>query len=156
MKSIAALALFAGCTVMYEPDVGPLQVAPPDAGTGTGGGDGAPITGVCGDSNPSVAVSFSKDIRPILNKSPGGCAGCHGAGAISGFSVGSYDALRRGGTASGTQIVVAGEPCDSILVQKLGYAPPFGARMPYNGPPFFTSEELTLFRDWIAEGALNN
>lgn len=155
MKAFAALVLLAGCNVMYDPDVGPLQVAPPDAGI-IGSGDGATITGTCGDSDPNVAISFSKDIRPILNKSPGGCAGCHGAGAISGFSVGSYDTLRRGGQASGTQIIVAGKPCDSILVQKLGFAPPFGARMPYNGPPFFDSSELTLFRDWIAEGALNN
>lgn len=154
MKALSALALLAGCTVMYEPDVGPLAVAPPDAGMPTG--DGTTIVGTCGDSDPHTTVSFSQHIRPLLNRSPGGCAGCHGAGATSGFSVGSYDSLRRGGQASGTNIIVPGKPCDSILVQKLGYAPPFGARMPYNGPPFFTSMELTLFRDWIAEGALNN
>ncbi len=34
--------------------------------------------------------------------------------------------------------------------------PSFGARMPYNGPPYFTAAELTIVRDWIAEGANNN
>jgi len=154
MKVLAAIALLTGCTVMYEPDIGQLQAAPPDAGTGTG--DGASGAGTCGDSDPMTKVSFSKDIRPLLNRSPGGCAGCHGLAAVSGFTVGSYEGLRRGGQASGTLIVVPGKPCDSILIQKLGFAPPFGARMPYNGPPFYTSMELTLFRDWVAEGALNN
>ena len=48
------------------------------------------------------------------------------------------------------------KPCESVIVQKLSLAPPFGARMPYNGPPYFTAAELTLVRDWIAEGARNN
>jgi hypothetical protein len=57
---------------------------------------------------------------------------------------------------SGTRIVIPGKPCDSIIVQKLGLAPPFGARMPYNGPPYLSAAELQLIRDWIAEGALDN
>lgn len=153
MKALPALALLAGCTVLYEPDVGPLVAAPPDAGTS---GDETIGGGTCGDSDPHTTVSFSQHIRPLLNRSTGGCAGCHGTTATSGFSIGTYEALRRGGQASGTNIIIPGKPCDSILVQKLGYAPPFGARMPYNGPPFYTDTELTLFRDWIAEGALNN
>jgi len=28
--------------------------------------------------------------------------------------------------------------------------------MPFNGPPYFTAEEIQLVRDWIAEGAQNN
>lgn len=155
MKWIVLIVLLGACEVLYEPDVGPLQAAPPDAGT-VGDGSTAPVTGLCGDSDEDATVSFSKDIRPLFNRSPGGCTGCHGQSATSGFSIGSYDTLRRGGQTSGTRIIVPGKPCESILVQKLGYAPPFGARMPYNGPPFMNSAELTLFRDWIAEGALNN
>jgi hypothetical protein len=157
MKSLTLLVLLAGCSeLFYEPDIGPLQSAPPDAGASSGDGATTPIIGTCGDSDPTTPVSFAKHVRPLLNRSPGGCAGCHGANATSGFSIGSYEAMRRGGQASGTRIVIPGKPCDSILVQKLGYAPPFGARMPYNGPPFFGSAELTLVRDWIAEGAQNN
>lgn len=152
---VPLLVTLAGCDVMYEPDVGKLQ--PPDGPAPATTEDGAPIphTGSCTDSNPMVSVSFSRDIRPLLQKSPGGC-GCHSANATSGFNLGSYEALRRGGQNSGTRIVVPGKPCESILAQKLGLAPPFGARMPYNGPPFYSAAELALVRDWIAEGALDN
>jgi hypothetical protein len=34
--------------------------------------------------------------------------------------------------------------------------PPFGSRMPYNGPPFYSPEDRAVLRDWIAEGARNN
>jgi hypothetical protein len=61
-----------------------------------------------------------------------------------------------GGFHSGAQIVVAGDPCASIMYQKLSDAPPFGSRMPLNGPPFWTDDELQLLHDWIAEGASDN
>ena len=54
------------------------------------------------------------------------------------------------------EIVVAGKPCDSSLLHKLGPAPPYGARMPYNGPPYYSLDDLGLLRDWIAEGAHDN
>lgn len=153
--AIAALAILAGCDVMYEPYVGRLQ--PPDGPPPSEPDDGSmiPHTGSCTDSNPMVSVSFARDIRPLFGKSPGGC-GCHASNSTGGFNLGSYESLRRGGLISGTRIVVAGKPCESILAQKLGLAPPFGARMPYNGPPFYSAAELTLVRDWIAEGALDN
>jgi hypothetical protein len=150
---IAALALgAAGCDLMYDPDVGPLQDDP----TAPDGGSGAPATGACVDGDPATPVLFSTQVRPVLARSPGGCTGCHGTSAISGFNLTSYESLRGGGQVSGDGIVVAGSPCDSVLYQKLGPAPPFGARMPYNGPPFFSADDLALLRDWIAEGALNN
>jgi hypothetical protein len=43
-----------------------------------------------------------------------------------------------------------------MLIQKLGAGPPFGSRMPLNGPPFWNSDELKLLHDWIAEGASDN
>ncbi len=155
---LALVALIATCMpacveLEYEPEVGALQPIAaedqPDAGVPP------PVTNRCTDSNPMVSVSFARDIRPITTKSPGGC-NCHASNSTSGFNLGSYDALRRGGTNSGTRIIVPGKPCDSILLQKLGLAPPFGARMPYNGPPYFSAAELVLVRDWIAEGALDN
>jgi len=147
------IVFLAGCSVMYEPDVGPLHAAAAvDGGTGS---DGIPPASVCGDSDPSMPTSFSAHVRPLFSRSPGGCT-CHASSTTSGLTVGSYEALRRGGQNSGTNIIIAGKPCDSILVQKLGPAPPFGARMPYNGPPYFTAAELTIVKDWIAEGARNN
>lgn len=149
------LLVLAGCAITYDPDVGPLQ-ANAEQTVELDGGVAAVTNVRCSDSDPTVSVSFSKDIRPLTTRSPGGCLFCHGPTTTSGFSVGSYESLRRGGQSSGTNIIVAGKPCESILPKKLGLAPPFGARMPYNGPPYFTAAELTLVRDWIAEGAANN
>jgi len=156
MMKYAILILLVGCSLDYEPDIGRLQADVPDAGALDPDGMPPFVPGLCTDSDPSVSVSFAAQIRPLTSRSPGGCLSCHGASATSGFSLGSYDSLRRGGQNSGVRIVVAGKPCESVIVQKLGLAPPFGSRMPYNGPPYFTAAELTLVRDWIAEGALNN
>ncbi len=141
---IAALALLAfvpGC--FPEPDVG------------------EPLAGACNpeDSDPTKEVSYGLDIQPLMDRpsTEGGCS-CHnaGTGAPSGFDMTSLTAMRRGGTTSGAKIIVAGDPCSSILVQKLSPSPPVGARMPLVGPPYWTAEEQQLIRDWIAEGAKNN
>jgi hypothetical protein len=149
------LLVLAGCAITYDPDVGPLQPAAQSAAD-LDGGMAAATSARCSDSDPTVSVSFGTDIRPLTTRSPGGCLFCHGATTTSGLSVGSYESLRRGGQISGLKIIVPGNPCESILPQKLGLAPPFGARMPYNGPPYFTTSQLQLVRDWIAEGALDN
>jgi hypothetical protein len=138
-------AVLAACAL--EPDVGPL------------------LAGTCknADRDPDHSVSFSGDIRPLFNRMMAGC-GCHmpsasgpGAGTqLSGLDLSSLAALRAGGANSGSRIVVAGEPCSSILYLKIEQAPPFGARMPLGGPPFFTDEEEDLLHDWISEGAANN
>ncbi|CAN5716114.1 hypothetical protein BH11MYX3_BH11MYX3_33720 [soil metagenome] len=147
------VALTACAELGYQPEVGALQ--PDDPEDVPDGGVPPSAVGRCTDSNPMVSVSFAHDIRPITTKSPGGCS-CHASNATSGFNLGSYDSLRRGGNISGTRIIVPGKPCESILLQKLGLAPPYGARMPYNGPPYLSAAELVLVRDWIAEGALDN
>jgi hypothetical protein len=159
---IVVLALgLAGCDIMYEPDVGllnePEESDEPDAAVEQLP-DGAIVqtTGPCADSDPTTTVSFAMQVRPLLGRSPGGCTGCHGTSATSGFNVTSYESLRRGGQVSNDHIIIAGQPCSSILYQKLSPAPPFGSRMPYNGPPFFSADDRAVLRDWIAEGALNN
>lgn len=144
---LLGLAIAAAGCARLEPDVGPL------------------LAGTCDDSdtNPATGVSFSAQIRPLLNRPSGGCS-CHmpepggpGTGTqLSGLNLSSWASLRAGGNNSGTQIVLGGQPCDSILYQKLSEAPPFGSRMPLDGPPYFSADELRLIHDWIAEGALNN
>jgi mono/diheme cytochrome c family protein len=152
---IVLLVVLAACDLTYTPDVGVL--AAPDAADSDAATDAPPGANPrCADSDPDTAVSFSRDIEPLLARSPGSCTGCHGASATSGFTVLTYDGLRRGGQVSGLEIVVAGKPCDSSLLQKLGPAPPYGARMPYNGPPYYSTDDLALLRDWIAEGAHDN
>ena len=152
MRSLVwVLAMAAtGCSLDYEPDVGEALNVPND------GGEGVPPGCDNSDSDVGVTVSFAVDVRPLMTRSPGGCTPCHLGRATSGLDLGSYQALRRGGINSGSRIVVSSEPCSSILLHKLGRTPPFGSRMPLNGPPYFSAEEQLLVRDWIAEGAANN
>jgi Planctomycete cytochrome C len=136
----------------------------PSVGSGPISCDG----GECGTSPTSDAatVSFANDLRPIMNRlamdpNGPGCAGCHYESAPNpiGIEQGGLDMttlgqLRKGGNTSGAMIVIAGEPDQSALVQKLRGIYPYGARMPYNGPPYLTDAEIQLFADWIAQGAV--
>jgi hypothetical protein len=160
MKSLVLFVIATtGCALYYEPDVGdPFETSPslpPDDGSvpendaGVAGCDNS-------DSNPGVEVSFSQDVRPLMVRAPGGCSPCHLGRITSGLDLSSYASMRRGGMNTGTQIIVSSKPCDSIVLRKLSRTPPFGSRMPFNGPPYFSAEERQLVRDWIAEGALNN
>ena len=155
MKTLVLLAFAAtGCDVFYEPDVGDPFLTVGDAGTTDGT---AAIPGCSNaDSDPATPVSLKNNIRPLMTRSPGGCMPCHLGRVNSGLDLSSYESLRRGGQNSGTRIIVPGEPCNSILPKKISRTPPFGSRMPFNGPPYFTIEEQQLVRDWVAEGALNN
>jgi hypothetical protein len=144
---LSILALL-GCVAGLEPDVGELRV------------------GICApeDSDPDHDVSFMDDVKPLLDRqgSEGGCR-CHSPMSpkpigieMTGLNLGSYAGLMRGGRQSGQDIVVPGDPCASIVVQKVSSAPPFGARMPSSGPPYMTPAERQLLSDWIAEGAHDN
>jgi hypothetical protein len=136
-SALLALALaLAACVLDPDPDVGPELV-------------GNACQNV--DSDPSVNVSFSANVRPLLS-----VCSCHQGRPTSGFDLSSFESLFRGGLNSGARTVVAGDPCKSIVVQKLSIAPPFGSRMPFNGPPYFTELDLQVVRDWIVEGAHNN
>lgn len=145
VSALGAALAAAGCSLV--PDVGPR------------------LAGTCDDSDGHTGkpVSFSGDIHPLIVRQAGGCS-CHlptpngdGVGTqISGLNLSSLTTLRMGGLNTGARIVVAGEPCASLMYQKLSDAPPFGSRMPLNGPPFWTPDELQLLHDWIAEGANDN
>src|SRR5262245_30868340 len=127
-----------GCFSEITPDVGPV------------------VAGQCKneDSDPEVDVSFNDEVLPMLQMR----CGCHdpkGSGSAidaTGFSIGNAQEVKRGGSKSSDKAVVPGDACSSILVQKVGAAPPYGARMPVSGP-YFTSSEMALLRDWIIEGA---
>ena len=134
-----------GCLDLFAPDVGPLTA------------------GRCNpeDSDPETDVSFTQDVLPLLSRSrdAAGCA-CHDPGdddpigvRLTGLDLSTYEGVLRGGVRSGSDIVVPGDPCISVLFLKPSVAPPFGSRMPLSGPPFLTAEEHMLIHDWIAEGA---
>jgi hypothetical protein len=53
--------------------------------------------------------------------------------------------------------VIPGNPSGSYLIQKLeGASDIVGLRMPRNGPPYLTTEQIALIRQWIQNGAPNN
>jgi hypothetical protein len=119
------------------------------------------------DSNPNVSVSFGTTIRPWMNHSAQdptghGCKACHYSTEsthlgldLSGLDLSTLGQLRRGGVTSGTNIVIPGKPCESALLQKLrGTYSVMPARMPRDGPPYWTPVWMQAVSDWIAEGAL--
>ena len=152
MRIVILPILLAGC--LPGPDVGPPLHA----------NDGSVVLGDAAagcnvDSDPSTPVSFSIDlVSGVFVR--GKCLTCHTGGGQgvqqSGFNIGSYTQLRAGGQHSGTSIVVDGQPCSSIIVLKIDTSPPFGRRMPFNGPPYLATGDIQLVRDWIAEGAHDN
>jgi hypothetical protein len=131
----------AACMSELEPEVGPL------------------MAGQCKneDSNSEEDLSFKEEVLPMLAMR----CGCHdpkmSGSAIdtTSFSIGNYREVMKGGVKSGENIVKPGDPCNSVLVQKCGDAPPFGSRMPVSGP-YFSKTELSVLSDWIVEGAHDN
>jgi len=131
-----------------DPEVGPTRIACTDV-----------------DSDPAHQVSFANDIRPLMNRSSDdpaghGCISCHYSTEpshicldITGLDLSSLAALRKGGSVTGTSIVIPGKPCESALVQKLQGDYAVGLRMPKDGPPYWSDAEIQLVIDWIAEGA---
>jgi mono/diheme cytochrome c family protein len=139
-----AIAL-AGCLDPLEPELGP------------------PVHARCvgEDSDPATDVSFDQQIRRGIFEAE--CVACHTPGGdspigleVGGLDLSSYASVRAGGAITGDQAIIPGDPCASLLVQKLGEAPPFGGRMPLDGPPFLSATAQQTIIDWIAEGAADN
>lgn len=138
-----------------DPEVGALRV---DAA--------APGVDALSDAPDAAPVSFRRDIRPLMDRASTdatghGCRACHYSTQPShvgldatGLDLATLGALRRGGVLSGTSIVVAGDPAASVLVQKLEGTYPTGARMPHDGPPYWSVDDVAKVKRWIAEGAL--
>jgi hypothetical protein len=117
------------------------------------------------DSDLTRTVSWENELLPLIKRAngTGGCS-CHlptnrrtSGIDVGGLDMSTHEKLMKGGkTSTADTIVVPGDPCASVLLQKTSSAPPFGSRMPSDGPPYFTPFERTLLSDWIAEGAHDN
>lgn len=113
-------------------------------------------------SSSNNDVSFSADIAPLFQSH---CASCHQPGGFAALSGVSLD-LRAGtaysglfeesATATGRQIVVAGDPDASFLFEKVTESSPsVGERMPLFGAALSDSQ-IAQLRAWILAGAPNN
>jgi hypothetical protein len=129
-------------------------------------GFGALATPGDGDApSPDAGVVFARDIRPLMNREDEdptghGCRYCHYETApehvgydLSGLDLSTLGGLRKGGMWSGASIVIPGNPDDSALVQKLYGTYAYGARMPRDGPAYWSEDQIALVESWIAEGA---
>lgn len=112
-----------------------LQKASLAKATGGKGGAAAP------------AVSFVKDVAPILADK---CGNCHSADRASGgLQLETFAGMERGGRSG--PLVIAGNPNASALMLRVASPNPM-TRMPRNGEPL-TREEMTKIAAWIAAGA---
>jgi hypothetical protein len=108
------------------------------------------------------AFTFSQIQREIFTPT---CAkaGCHAASAASAglvLEAGQSYPLLVGHSATGQGSlarVEPGSPERSYLILKLRGDPAItGARMPLDGPPYLTPEQIEGIAGWIRAGALNN
>jgi len=134
-------------------------------------GDGTGLT-ESGDLETGNSTGFAAQIQPLFDTN---CIRCHSPGGI-GFN-GTGGAQNNGldltrGNSRGKLVnqptfeapnvspnvrVVPGQPDDSYIIQKISSASPkFGNRMPLDGPPFLSQNEIQLIRDWIEQGAPDN
>ncbi len=115
--------------------------------------------------SPTPTVTFSTQIQQqILNPA---CTACH---TDDGRTPSSNLNLKSGVSISNlvnvacvcpahasVMRVIPGNPSGSYMIQKLeGAADIVGLRMPRNGPPYLTAEQVALIRQWIQNGAPNN
>jgi hypothetical protein len=91
-------------------------------------------------------VSFSKDVKPILEAS---CIKCHGRGrGQGGFSLETREAVLKGGRSG--PAVVEGKSAESLLVELVSGLNPDNV-MPKKGTRL-TAAQVSLLRAWIDQG----
>jgi hypothetical protein len=113
-----------------------------------------------GQTESAKEVSFDKDVFPLIQKY---CLPCHAAESYnpSDLSLDTYELMKKGGEHGAA--VVPGKPEESLMIRKLGEAPPFGDRMPLarrrrsaEPPKRLSPEEVLLLSEWIRQGARKN
>jgi hypothetical protein len=111
------------------------------------------VTG-CG-KQPEQEVSFSKDIRPIINAN---CIKCHAPGGqgyeASGLNMQSYESLMKG-TKFGPVIKPEDALSSTLMILIDGRADP-SINMPHGDNEPLSGEQIKLFEQWINQGAKNN
>jgi hypothetical protein len=102
-----------------------------------------------------ATVSFSQDVRPILEQN---CLECHQAGGsglnASGFSMETYDDLMHG-TNFGPMIIAGDSQGSNMLVLMEGRADP-SISMPHGEQDPISKQDIQTIRLWIDQGAKNN
>ena len=114
------------------PELKPLEAKP---------AAGKPAPGKPGEA-PAGAVSFVKQVAPILNTR---CGNCHVRNARGMFSMSTYEALMKGPPAGKVVFPANVDGSDLIVKVKDKEMPPNGAGIP--------DAELATLTKWVQEGA---
>jgi hypothetical protein len=146
-------------------DAGAGDAGASDAGAGDAGGDAASSDASADAASGDAGATFARVYEIIMDN----CTPCHvgmsrgnldmGSSASAyGELVGDGGVAAQGGACSDAGItrVVAGDPDDSLLIQKLEADPPCGSRMPANDAGPLSEELIDEIRAWISAGALDN
>lgn len=100
-------------------------------------------------------VSYSQDVRPILEAN---CVECHTAGGkgleASGFDMSSYEGLMKG-TNFGPMVISGDAEGSNMIVLMEGRADP-SIKMPHGSIRQVSKADITILRAWIDQGAKNN
>jgi hypothetical protein len=119
--------------------------------------------GTTTDTTPTLTVLQANIFTPSCAKS-----GCHlgdspeaglrlSDGDTYGLLVGSDETGIVSTEASPTKRVKPADPDNSYLVKKIQGDPGIsGLRMPKDGPPYLTADQIQAIRAWIQAGAKNN
>lgn len=100
------------------------------------------------NTSHAQAVSFSRDVQPLLAKR---CYSCHGPDAGEGGLHLHQHKAALAELESGARAIVPGKPDESELLARVS-ADDESVRMPPEGKPL-TEAEIEVFRRWIADGA---
>ena len=101
------------------------------------------------------AISFSQDVKPIIDKN---CLACHKEGGegyeASGFSMVTYDDLMKG-TKFGPMIISGDSAGSNMIVLMEGRADP-SISMPHGSMDPVRKADIDSVRLWVDQGAKNN
>ncbi len=137
LTMVALIALLAGCS-----PAAPAQPAAAQPTTAPAQPTDAPAQPA---AQSAAAVTFAKDVQPILEQS---CVRCHGNSAAGGLSLTSYANLMKGGRDG--QVIVPGDAADSELVKVI-----VSGRMPQGGKKLSQSQ-IDIISAWVTAGAQDN
>jgi hypothetical protein len=106
----------------------------------------APTSAATAATGGSGAVSFSRDVKPILDRV---CVKCHGGEETKeGLVLKSYAELMAG--SFNGPVVVPGDTANSLLIELIT-----NGKMPKKGPKLLPAE-IRAFTNWVAAGAKND
>ena len=101
------------------------------------------------------AISFSQDVKPIIDKN---CIQCHQAGGegevASGFEMTTYDGLMKGAR-FGPMIIAGDVEGSNMVVLMEGRADP-SISMPHGQQKPVSKDDIQTIKLWIKQGARNN